>query len=129
MKIIPDVIHNQDLLLARPDDNAQTAAKAMVQRQISSILVVNGDGQLVGIITERDFTRCFVVDGMDLNQTTAESIMTPTPETLSPDDHARSALELMELRGFRHLPVVNKDGLPVGIVSMRDLYASLVEHT
>ncbi|MEX0695659.1 MAG: CBS domain-containing protein [Rhodospirillales bacterium] len=123
MRIMPDVIHDQNLLVARPEDNARTAARAMVERKISSILVIGADGKLIGILTERDFTRSFVVDGVDPETTTAADIMTSSPDTLSPDDSAFSALELMELRGFRHLPVIDDAGRPVGIVSIRDLYA------
>ncbi len=129
MKIIPDVISGQDLLFVYPDDNAKIAAQAMVDREISSILVVDHAGRLVGIVTERDFTRCFVVESNNLENTTAQMIMTPSPDTLSADDSPRSALELMKIRGYRHLPVVDENGLPIGIVSMRDLYATLVEHT
>lgn len=129
MKIIPDVIGAQDLLYVHPDDNARVAARAMVDRKISSILVVDGEGCLVGIVTERDLTRCFAVEGVNPDETTAGDVMTPSPDTLSPNDSARGALELMELRGYRHLPVVDDDNRPVGIVSMRDLYATLVEHT
>jgi len=122
MRIMPDVIHDQNLLVARPEDNARHVAKAMVERQISSILVLDDDGKLIGIITERDFTRCFAVEGVDGEKTTAGDIMTRDIETLSPDDSAFSALELMELRRFRHLPVVDAAGRPLGIVSIRDLY-------
>lgn len=129
MKIIPDVIRAQHLLCVHPNDNARVAACAMVDRKISSILVVDTEGQLVGIVTERDLTRCFAVQGVDPDTTTASDVMTPSPDTLSPNDSARGALELMELRGYRHLPVVDDKHKPVGIVSMRDLYATLVEHT
>lgn len=123
MRIIPDVVSDQNLLVARPDDNARQVATAMVERHISSILVLDKKGKLIGIITERDFTRYFAVQGVDPDRTTAGDVMTDELETLSPDDSAFSALELMELRGFRHLPVVDKDGMPLGIVSIRDLYA------
>ncbi|WNJ98840.1 CBS domain-containing protein [Thalassospiraceae bacterium LMO-JJ14] len=123
MKIMPDVIHDQNLLVARPEDNARHVAKAMVQRQVSSILVLDEAGKLIGIVTERDFTRRFAVEGVDAEKTTAGDIMTRDVETLSPDDSAFAALELMELRNFRHLPVVGGDGKPLGIVSIRDLYA------
>lgn len=129
MKIIPDVIRAQNLLCVYPDDNARVSACAMVDRKISSILVIDPEGQLVGIVTERDLTRCFAVQGVDPEKTTVRDVMTPSPDTLSPNDSARGALELMELRGYRHLPVVDDDLKPVGIVSMRDLYATLVEHT
>lgn len=120
---MPDVIRDQNLLVAKPGDNARHVAKAMVERQISSILVLDDDGKLVGIITERDFTRRFAVEGVDALKTTAGDIMTRDVETLSPDDSAFAALELMELRHFRHLPVVDADNRPLGIVSIRDLYA------
>lgn len=129
MKIIPDVIGAQNLLYVNPNDNARVAARAMVDRKISSILVVDIEGHLVGIVTERDLTRCFAVQGVDPDKTTAGDVMTPSPDTLSPNDSARGALELMELRGYRHLPVVDENNRPVGIVSMRNLYATLVEHT
>lgn len=51
-----------------------------------------------------------------------KDIMTSSPETIEPDDDARDALELTELRGFRHLPVF-EGGHVVGIVSVRDLYS------
>lgn len=129
MKIIPDVISAQDLLYVHPDDNARVAARVMIDRKVSSILIVDTEGQLVGIVTERDFTRCFAVQGVNPDKTTASDVMTLSPDTLSPNDSARDALELMELRGYRHLPVVDEKNRPVGIVSMRDLYATLVEHT
>lgn len=123
MRIMPDVIHDQNLLVAKPGDNARHVARAMVERKISSILVLDDDGKLIGIITERDFTRCFAVEGVDAGTTTAGDIMTRGVETLEPDDSAFAALELMELRNFRHLPVVDGEHRPLGIVSIRDLYA------
>jgi len=129
MKIMPDVVRDQNLLVAKPGDNARHVAKAMVERKISSILVLDDDGKLIGIITERDFTRCFAVDGMDGETTTAGEIMTADVETLSADDSAFSALELMELKGFRHLPVIDADGRPLGVVSIRDLYAAVTRES
>lgn len=123
MRVMPDVIHDQNLMVANPEDNARQVAKAMVERKISSILVLDEAGKLIGIITERDFTRCFAVQGVDPDKTTAGDIMTTDVETLAPDDSAFAALELMELRNFRHLPVVDDRGKPLGIVSIRDLYA------
>jgi CBS domain-containing protein len=95
MRIMPDVIRDQNLLVASPEDNARHVAKAMVERRISSILVLDDAGKLVGIITERDFTRSFAAGTADADKTTAGDIMTREVETLSPEDSAFSALELM----------------------------------
>ncbi len=125
MRIVPDVVHEQDILRAKAADNARETAKLMADRNVSCVLVVDGAGVLTGIVTERDLTRRFVVGNADLATATVGDIMTPDPETLRPDDSANGALLLMELRNFRHLPVVDDAHKPVAIVSIRDLYASV----
>ena len=129
MKIVPDVIERQVLLTVKPGDNARVSAKLMVARGVSSLLVVGDDGRLVGIATERDFTRCFADDALDLDALSIADIMTTDPDTVTADDPARSALDLMELRGYRHLPVTDDAGRPIGVVSIRDLYAVVMEAT
>lgn len=126
MRIVPDVIPRQDLLTVTETEVARDAARRMVARRISSILVIDEAGRLAGIVTERDFTRCFADAGRDPDTVTVGDIMTRTPDTLEPDDLPRSALELMELRGYRHLPVVDRENRPIGIVSIRDLYAIIM---
>ena len=76
------------------------------------------------IITERDLTRRVVAKDLDPKKTPIIDIMTANPDTLSPDDSAGDALELMQSRHFRHLPVV-EDGKCVGMVSIRDLYTAV----
>jgi len=124
-KIIPDVVSGQDLSNLSKTDKVSTAAKLMADKHIAAVLVVDG-GNLVGIVTERDMTAKVLAKGLDPNTTEIGTVMTPNPDTLAPDDRPASALELMSSRGYRHLPVT-EDGKPVGIVSIRDLYASVQE--
>ncbi|MCW9035935.1 MAG: CBS domain-containing protein [Alphaproteobacteria bacterium] len=120
-KIIPDVVNKQELSNLTPKDTVRAAAQLMGQKHIAAVLVVEDD-KLVGIITERDLTTKVLAKNVDPDTTMITDIMTPSPDTLAPSDRPSNALELMSVRGYRHLPVT-EDGKPVGIVSIRDLYA------
>ncbi len=123
LKIIPDVVKRQTLRTLSPDAVVRDAARLMLEFRISAVLIVDNE-RLVGIVTERDMTRVLATPETDPDATTLQAIMTPSPDTIAPDDDARDALELMEIRGYRHLPIVDGERL-VGIVSIRDLYASV----
>jgi CBS domain-containing protein len=76
------------------------------------------------MITERDLVRV-IADGIDPHETRADVVMTADPATIDADeDVAMVAVKMMRL-GIRHLPVVNKAGKPVGLVSARNLVAIL----
>jgi CBS domain-containing protein len=120
-KIVPDVISGQTLLKVSPQENVRAAAKMMRDRKIAAVVVMEAD-KLVGIITERDMTCRVIAAGLNPDTAVARDIMTANPDTLSPDDTASDALNMMRERNYRHLPVV-KDERVVGMVSVRDLYA------
>jgi CBS domain-containing protein len=122
VKIIPDVVNNQRLFKLPPTASARDAAKVMGVNKVSGVLVTEGE-RLVGIFTERDLTARVVASGRDPDLTLLSEVMTPRPDVLAPDDSPISALELMRMRHYRHLPVVEK-GKIVGMVSIRDLYAA-----
>ena len=88
---------------------------------IGAIVIVDERTRIIGIVTERDITQRVVADRRDPAQVTLGEIMTKNPDTVPPDATALDALDLMRVRGYRHLPVVD-GGRLVGIVSVRDLY-------
>ena len=120
-KIIPGVISNQKLQTLPPEASAREAANIMGTNRISAILVLHND-HLTGIVTERDLTAKVLAGGLDPESTELSEIMTPNPDFLSPHDAPASALELMSIKGYRHLPVLDGEDV-VGMVSIRDLYA------
>ena len=96
----------------------------MVRENIAAVIVTDDNSSLIGILTERDLARQVVATGADASKILVGDIMTANPDTLTPDDSAGDALELMHSRNYRHLPVA-VDGRCVAMVSIRDLYRTM----
>ena len=101
------------------------AAETMKRHRIGCLLV-SGGGTLCGIITERDFMLKVVGTGVDLASARVEDYMTTDPESLGPDDSIAFALNRMSLGGYRHVPLVDADNRPVGVVSVKDVVDYIV---
>ena len=94
------------------------AARQMKQRNVGSVLVVDG-ARLVGIFTERDALFRVLAAGLDPAHTRVADVMTAQPQTIHPDEPFLHALRVMHKGRFRHLPVVEFER-PLGMVSARD---------
>ena len=94
------------------------AARLMKQRDVGSVLVVDGQ-RLAGIFTERDALFRLLAEGRDPHATRLADVMTAQPQTIHPDEPFVRALRMMHEGKFRHLPVVEFDR-PLGVVSVRD---------
>ena len=125
-KIVPGVISGRQQIVTF--DVTATVAEAvgvMTEKKIGAILVVSG-GKLAGIFTERDLMTRVVAAGLSADATPLCDVMSANPDTLSPEDTADNALELMKSRNYRHLPVLDGEKI-CGMVSIRDLFASVME--
>lgn len=100
------------------------AIQGMLAQGIGAVLVER-DGRLVGIFTERDVLQRVVDAGVDQTRPVTD-VMTPAPEALSLDDGIAFALNRMVLRGFRHVPILDADGRPVAVVSQREVVSFIV---
>ncbi|HEY9537537.1 MAG TPA: CBS domain-containing protein [Kiloniellaceae bacterium] len=121
-KVVPDIVHQQKIELLPASTTIRDAAKNMAERHIGAVLIGEGN-RLQGIFTERDLLIRVIARGLDPDATQLKEVMTPDPDTVGPNDWASLALERMRSSGYRHVPVVD-DGIVVGIVSLRDLYAA-----
>lgn len=95
------------------------AARAMREAGIGDVLVVD-DGQLKGLVTDRDIVVRVVADGRDPGSTPLGEVCSPDLATVRPDDDADTAVRRMRERSVRRVPVV-KDGQPVGVLSIGDM--------
>ena len=125
-KVIPDIVKATDILTMTTNGSVSEAAKLMARKNVAAIIVVDKTKKVSGIITERDLCQKVLAKSLDPDSTTVGDIMTANPDTLSPDDSAGDALELMQTRKYRHLPVV-VDGECQAVVSVRDLYSAIKE--
>jgi CBS domain-containing protein len=117
---LTDVMATQ-VVSVLPETAIGDAARRMVESDIGAAVVLDADGKLCGVITERDLLRC-VPDGIDPT-TPVEQRMTRHVLTTGPETDIAEAMALMVDGHFRHLPVVNTEGHVIGMVSMRDLMA------
>jgi CBS domain-containing protein len=114
---------SRDLLTVEAGAAIVAVAQQMADRNVGAVLVQE-DGRLAGIMTERDLMRA-VGRGLRDDAVVGEC-MTAHPDTIAPDDTIEHAAVLMIHGGYRHLPVVDGDEV-VGVLSIRDLVPMLLE--
>jgi CBS domain-containing protein len=107
------------LVALRPSQPVIDAAKAMREHNIGSVLVID-NGQLKGLVTDRDIVVRAIADSRDPGKTTIAEVCSPAPVTVSSGDDAEEAVRRMREHSIRRIPVVD-DGRAVGILSIGDL--------
>lgn len=115
---LQDVMTRDPIVLAAGSPVAD-AAKAMRDRDMGDVLVQR-DGALCGIVTDRDIVVRAVAEGADLTSVPLGDICSQDVTALSPESSVEDAVQVMRDRSVRRLPVVDGDQ-PVGIVSLGDL--------
>lgn len=108
----------------RVDSTIKDAADEMKKHNVGSLLVVDEEDTILGIITERDIVRAYADKRIDSK---IKDYMTKEVKGVSEDTSVINALNIMVENGFRHLPIVNERGRVSGIVSIRDLVKALVD--
>ena len=115
----------QDVMTTNPETlpestTVREAAEAMRANDIGDVVVVDDNGKLSGILTDRDIVVRVVAEGRDPRVTRIGDIASRDLTAVSPDDPVDRAVQLMRDKAIRRLPAVDK-GKPVGIVSIGDL--------
>ncbi len=107
------------LVVLNPNTPVFEAARAIENNEIGAV-VVQEEGRVVGIVTDRDLTVRVIGRGIDPKTTCLSAVMTAPVATLSPTDGHRDAIRLMQRRNVRRIPLV-EGGRLVGIVTLDDL--------
>ena len=108
-----------------PDDTVFDALTLMSERNIGSVLVMEG-GELRGILTERDYARKGILLGRASKDTKVGEIMTPRIICVAPGVTAHECMTLMTDQRVRHLPVM-ENGHLIGVISIGDVVRAVVE--
>ncbi|MCX7178941.1 MAG: CBS domain-containing protein [Proteobacteria bacterium] len=103
-----------------PKDSVRRALELMAQEDVGALLVMDQD-KLVGIFSERDYTRKGILHGKSSLETQVHEIMTARVTCIAQDKTVEEAMAIMSEKNFRHLPVLDGKSKVVGVVSIRDL--------
>src|SRR5437870_7786015 len=118
--LIKDVIRDREPYSMKATASVMEAAEFMAERKIGAVCVLDEEGKLIGVFSERDLLNRVVVPRHDPAAMRLGEVTSPLRAVIRCDETPHQALERMELIGTRHLPVVD-DEKWVGMLSMRDL--------
>ena len=117
---ISELVTGKDLLVCANDDSVLKIVQ-ILQKEKKDCVLVFKQRKLVGIISQRDLLVRAAGGHKDLSKVKAEEVMTPNPEVVRPENPIAVVLNKMAMGGFRHVPVMNPDGTPMSIVSIKDV--------
>jgi len=118
-RIIGNILAGRTLVTAGADTTVRAASRLMAEKKIGALLIVE-QGRIAGIFTERDALNKVLAASLDPDKTLLAQVMVRDPQTIRADKPLAYALHMMAEGGFRHVPVVDADGAPLGMVSARD---------
>lgn len=121
-----DVLEPKDPISVAPDAPVSDVLALMVEKGIGCVLVVDG-GEMVGIFSERDALRKLNAQFAELGSHPVSEFMTNKVEGLARSAKVAFAVHRMDLGSYRHIPIVDEDGHPTGLISARDILNYLTE--
>ena len=126
MKTVDDILESKDCVLwtIAPDQTVQTAILLMAEKNVGALPVLEA-GQLVGIFSERDYTRKILPEGRDPDTTLVREIMTMSSIFVRPEQSIEECMYMMTFGQIRHLPVMIADEV-IGIISIGDIVKALM---
>ncbi len=101
--------------------SVREAVGRMMAGRRAAVLIVDGEGRLVGIFTERDVLTRVVARGLDPDRTSLAEVMTRDPEALAVGDRVAYAVNQMSVAGYRTIPLVDAERRPVGVVTVNHI--------
>jgi IMP dehydrogenase len=127
MKTVSQLMQSKPIrsvVTVRPEQTVLDAIKVLAAEDVGAALVMTGT-TLVGILSERDYTRKVILHGRSSDSTRVEEIMTSKVLYVTPRNTTRDCMALMTEKGIRHLPVLD-DARVVGMVSIRDIVGDII---
>jgi CBS domain-containing protein len=125
MRPVRELLNTQDPLWSlKPQDSVFDALQTLSDHDVGALVVLD-QGKLVGILSERDYTRKIALLGKSSKETLVSDIMTPKVLTVPGNTRAEDCMTLMSQKKIRHLPVMEGDKV-LGMISMRDLMDEII---
>lgn len=108
-----------------PEASVYDALLLLAEKNVGALLVIQ-EGELVGVVSERDYARKVILQQKASIETPVGEIMSDEVVTVTPQTTVEEAMAIMTEKRFRHLPVV-EEGEVVGVISIGDLVKSIIE--
>ncbi len=116
----------RDIWSVDADQPVLVAIQIMADRHVGALPVLRS-GELVGVVSERDYARKVILLGRSSAETEVWQIMSSPVVTVRPEDRVRHCMQVLTERRIRHLPVVDAAGAMVGMISIGDLVRAVIE--
>jgi CBS domain-containing protein len=117
--------HGGTIWSLHPQETVYDALKTLSDKDVGALMVLD-EGVLVGVFSERDYTRKIALAGKASRDTRVEEIMTTTVLTVSPKATTDECMALMSQRKIRHLPVMDGERV-LGMISIRDIMDDMLK--
>jgi CBS domain-containing protein len=126
MKPVSEILkkHEGTLWHVHPDDTVFSALQLLADYEVGALMVMDG-GRLVGVLSERDYTRKVALQSRNSKETLVSDIMTRNVLVVTPHTGTRACMALMSEKKIRHLPVVD-NGTVLGMISIRDIMDDII---
>lgn len=128
MDTVRDILlkKGQVVYTVSPESSVYEALEELEAKNLGALVVLEENGELDGIFTERDYARKIILKGRSSKETLVRDIMTESPVFVSPDSKIEDCMQMMTNKFIRHLPVLD-NGKLVGIVSIGDLVKYIID--
>jgi CBS domain-containing protein len=127
MKPVSELLKSRQGTLwhARPEDTVYEALQLLAEYEVGALMVMDR-GKVVGVLSERDYTRKIALQGRSSKDTRVKDIMTRDVLYVTPQTSTHQCMALMSEKKIRHLPVIDKDGTVLGMISIRDIMDDII---
>ncbi len=125
MKTLKQLVEGKALNTVSPKQSVLHALKIMAERDVGALVVLDGQ-RLAGMFSERDYARKVILQGKVSVYTKVSDVMTDKVVSVTMDHTIEQCMAIMSEKNFRHLPVLDEEGLTVGIISIRDILNEMV---
>ena len=127
MKTVSQLLKGREGTLwhARPEDTVFEALKLLAGYEVGALMVMD-QGRVVGVLSERDYTRKIALQGRSSKDTRVKDIMTRDVLYVTPQTTTHQCMALMSEKKIRHLPVIDDDGTVLGMISIRDIMDDII---
>ncbi len=114
-------------LITPPTTTVRETIRLLQENQAGCVIVCDGQNKAIGVFTERDVLRRVIGEHVDLDSPITD-VMTTDLASVRESDKIAHAIQLLHKRGLRHLPVLDDEGGPIGLITVRRVMEYLVEH-